>query len=345
MNHKNLNVKIKSHKFLKDKLKNKRINKIYSRFEKSLNIKEDFVVAVSGGPDSLALAFLAKIYSIKKKLTSKFYIVDHKLRLESTKEAKTVKDVLKKNLINSEILTWKGKKPSKNIQSLARNKRYELLFTKCEKYKISNILFGHHQDDLFENFFIRMLRGSGLKGLISLDIKSKIRNKNIFRPLLDQKKKDLVFISKNVFNFYIKDPTNNDEKFKRIVIRKLIEDLKKNGLDKKKFSTTIKNLKNSNSVINFYVDENIHKNTFFSKKDHKLILNQLFFKQPYEIIFRGFSELIKIIGKKHYPVRGKKLDKIINKIEKENLSKVTLGGCIIEKVNQSVIISKEYKNI
>ena len=75
-------------KLLKDKLKNKKIIKIYKIFEKSLKINENFIVAVSGGPDSLALSFLAKIYSIKKKLKAKFFIIDHKLRNESTKEAK-----------------------------------------------------------------------------------------------------------------------------------------------------------------------------------------------------------------------------------------------------------------
>ena len=342
MSLKNLSVKIKTPKLLKDKLKNKKINQIYKKFEKSLDIKEDFIVAVSGGPDSLALAFLAKIYSIKKRLNSKFLIVDHKLRQESTKEAKTVKQVLKKYSIKSEILTWKGKKPSKNIQSLARNKRYELLFSQCDKYKIKNLLIGHHQDDLFENFFIRMLRGSGLKGLISFDKKNKIGNKNLFRPLLNHKKADLVFISKHVFNFYINDPTNNDDKYLRIKIRKLIKDFQKNGLDKKKFTKTIKNLKLSNSVINFYVNENLQRNVFFSDKDNKLILNDIFFKQPYEVIFRAFSESIKIIGKKYYPVRGKKLDRIIKDIENDDFFKVTLGGCIIEKVNQTVIISKEH---
>ena len=86
MSLKNLNVKIKIPKILKNKLNNKKINKIYNNFEKSLNINESFVVAVSGGPDSLALAFLAKIYSIKKKFKCKFLIVDHKLRKESTKK-------------------------------------------------------------------------------------------------------------------------------------------------------------------------------------------------------------------------------------------------------------------
>jgi len=342
MSLKNLSATIKIPKLFKDKLKNNRINQIYKRFEKSFNINENFGVAVSGGPDSLALAFLAKIYSIKRKLVPKFFIVDHKLRSESTKEAKVVKDLLKQILITPEILTWKGKKPSKNIQSLARKKRYELIYKRCDKYKINNILIGHHQDDLFENFFIRLLRGSGLKGLISLDKENKIGDKNLLRPLLDQKKEDLVFLSKNVFNFYVQDPTNNDEKYQRIKIRKLIKELQKNGLDKNKFFKTIKNLKYSNKVVNFYVSENLKKNTFFSDKSNKLILNKIFFHQPYEIIFRALSESIKLIGKKYYSARGKKLDKIIKDIENNQSFRATLGGCIIEKVNETVIISKEH---
>ena len=342
MSHKNLSVKIKIPKNLNKKLNNKKIIQIYRKFEKSLNINSDFIVAVSGGPDSLALAFLAKIYSIKKKVNSNFFIVDHKLRTESTKEAKAVKQVLKKHSINAQILTWKGQKPSKNVQSLARKKRYELLFAQSKKYKTNNILLGHHQDDLFENFFIRILRGSGLKGLISLDKKSNFYGKNLLRPLLDQKKEDLVYLSKNVFNFYVKDPSNNDEKYQRIKIRKLIKELKKNGLSKEKFLNTIKNLKYSNAVVNFYVNENLQKNTFFSKNNKRLILNESFFQQPYEIIFRSLSDLIKLVGKKYYSTRGKKLSKILSDIEKNRLFKVTLGGCIIEKVNQTVIISKEH---
>ena len=76
MSHKNLSVKIKIPKILKDKLNNKKVSQIYKKFEKSIDLKNNFIVAVSGGPDSLALAFLAKIYSIKNNLISKFYIVD-----------------------------------------------------------------------------------------------------------------------------------------------------------------------------------------------------------------------------------------------------------------------------
>ena len=250
--------------------------------------------------------------------------------------------MLKKKLIKSEILTWKGRKPIKNIQSEARIKRYELLFKQCEKFKIKNILLGHHQGDLFENFFIRFLRGSGLKGLISLDKRSKIKNKNILRPLIDQKKEDLVYISKKAFNFYVEDPTNLDETFQRIRVRKLINELEKNGLNKEKFLQTIRNLKYSENVVSFYVNENLKKNTFFSKKKNTLILNKFFFIQPHEVIFRGLSESLKLVGKKYYSVRGKKLDKIINDIKNNPSLRSTLGGCIIEKVNETVIISKEY---
>ena len=341
MSLKNSSVKIKIPKLLQEKLNIKKIGQIYKKFEKTLNIKEDFIVAVSGGPDSLALAFLAKIYSIKNRIKSNYFIIDHKLRPESTKEAKIVKNILKKYLINSEILTWKGKKPHKNIQSLARKKRYELLFGQCDKLKTNNILLGHHRDDLFENFFIRILRGSGLKGLVSFDKKRTIVNKNLLRPLLSQKKEDLLFLSKTVFNFYVQDPTNEDEKYQRIKVRKLIKELKKNGLDEKKFFKTIENLKSSNIVIDHYVRQNLLKNTFYLNKKNQLILNEIFFQQPYEVAFRALSESIKLIGKKYYLVRGKKLDRIMTDIEKNKFFKATLGGCVIEKVNQTVIISKE----
>jgi len=345
MSPKNLNVVKKNHKILKNNLNIKRISKIYKKFEKNIDLNTNFIVAVSGGPDSLALAFCAKIYSIKNKVKSKFFIVDHKLRSDSTKEAKKVKQLLKKYSFDTEILTWKGKKPSSNLSSIARDNRYKLLFKKCDKLKIDNILLGHHQDDLLENFFIRILRGSGLNGLVSLAKKTQIGNKILLRPLLNEKKEDLIFLSKKVFNFYVQDPTNEDEKFQRIKIRKLIKELKGYGLNKKKFLKTIKNLKYSNSVVNYYVSENLKMNSFFSKKNNKIILNDKFFEQPYEIVFRSLSESIRLIGKRYYSVRGKKVDNIIKFIKNNESYKATLGGCIIEKVDQTVIISKEYTKI
>ena len=342
MSLKNSSVASKIPNTLEKNLNHKRIKKIYQNFEKNINISEKFIVAVSGGPDSLALAFLSKIYSIKKKIDAKFFIVDHKLRKTSTKEAQKTQKILKTYLIDTKILTWFGKKPLKNIQSKAREKRYQLLFLESDKLKINNILLGHNENDLFENFFIRMLRGSGLKGLVSLDKEVVIDGKNLLRPLIYEKKEDLRFIAKKVFNFYIDDPSNKDEKYLRVQVRKLIKEFQDKGLDRKKLITTIKNLKHSNNVLDYYVNENLKKNTFFSSKKNKLIIKNQYFDQPFEVILRSLSESIKFIGRGSYSVRGKKLAKIISKIENNRFYKQTLGGCVIEKVNQTLILSKEH---
>ena len=341
MSPKNLNV-IKIPKILKEKLSNKKITRLYDIFERNFDIQDSFITAVSGGPDSLALAFLTKIYSIKNKVNCSYFIVDHKLRKESTGEARQVKKILNNFNIKSKILTWHGKKPTTNIQSLARKKRYDLLFSVCKKSKITNLILGHHLDDLFENFFIRMVRGSGLKGLVSLEKKTIINNINLIRPLLNFNKKDLEFISKHVFNFFINDVSNNDTKFTRIRIRKLINEFQNNGLDKAKLFLTLKNLKKSNNALSFYVKKNKKLNSFFYKKKKELVLNKNFFNHPYEVVFRSISDFIKLIGNKYSAVRGKKIDYILEKIRQNSLKKETLGGCVIKKVNQTVIISKEY---
>ena len=341
MSPKNLNVSSKTHRLLLEKLKDKRIFQIYKKFEKNLNINENFIVAVSGGPDSLALSFLAKIYSIKKSLNVKYYIVDHKLRENSTLEAKLVKKQLKKFLINLDILTWHGAKPKNNIQSIARKKRYSLLSNKAKNFKIKNILLGHHLDDLFENFFIRILRGSGLNGLVSLDKKTQNKKINLIRPLLDFEKKDLIYISNYIFDSYVKDPSNENDKFKRVRVRNLLQNLEAEGLDKNKFILTINNLKFANETIKFYTKKNLEENTSFLINKKIVVLKDKFFNQSQEVIFRSFTEIFKFVGKKYYPVRGKKIDRITQSLKNSISLKITLGGCIVKKVNQTVIVSKE----
>jgi len=341
MSLKNLSVENKIPNFYKKKLLNQRVNQIFKKFENSFKVTDNFVVAVSGGPDSLALAILTKIYALKKNLDPKYFIVDHRLRKESTKEALKVKKILKSFKINSSILTWNGKKPNKNIQSLARNKRYELLFFKCRKLRIKNLVLGHHTDDLIENFFLRMVRGSGLKGLVSLGANAQIKKINLIRPLIEFDKKDLIFLSKLVFNSYVDDPSNHDIKYNRIKVRNLINQFKDFGLDKKKLQLTIENLKRSDQTIKFYVEKNKRENSISNRRSGELILKQDFFNNPHEIVFRSLSDLIHLIGQKSNFPRGKKIDNILSKINQVILKKETLGGCVIKMINHTVILTKE----
>ena len=138
MSPKNLNASNKTHKNLINNLRDKRILQIYKKFENILGLNQDFIVGVSGGSDSLALCFLTKIYAIKKSLNVYYFIVNHRLRKNSSAEAQSAKKLLKKYNIKSDILNWYGKKPISNIQSLARNKRYSLLINQAKK-KISKL--------------------------------------------------------------------------------------------------------------------------------------------------------------------------------------------------------------
>ena len=341
MSLKNLSVRKKIPNIYQSRLSNQRVINIFKKFETSFKIDTNFIVAVSGGADSLALAFLTKVYALKKNLYPRYFIVDHKLRKESTHEANKVKKILKFLKINSNVLTWKGKKPVTNIQSLARSKRYELLFSKCKSLKINNLVLGHHIDDLIENFFLRMARGSGLKGLVSLGINSQFKNINLIRPLIKFNKKDLIFLSKFIFNFHVEDPSNHNVKFNRIKVRNLIKEFKNFGLDKKKFQLTIENLKESDQSIKFYVERNKRKNCIFNQRKDILILKENFFDNSREVIFRSLTDLIHLIGRKPNFVRGKKIENILSKIKAGKLSKITLGGCVIKKVNHTVILTKE----
>ena len=147
----------------------------------------------------MALTALAKSYSYENKCKIYYVLVDHNIRKNSSKEAKSVKKLLKKHQITLNIL--KNKKPiEKNIQSEARVVRYNLLKSFCKKKKIKTILTAHNLEDQVETFFIRLSRGSGLHGLSSMRPIYKIEdNINLIRPLLDFKKIELIKISKLIF--------------------------------------------------------------------------------------------------------------------------------------------------
>ena len=94
MNLKNLSAQNKTHNKILGQLNKKKISKIYNEFASSLKVKDNLAVAVSGWPDSLALAYLAKCYALKNKIKIHYFIVNHKLRSESSVEAKNVKKIL-----------------------------------------------------------------------------------------------------------------------------------------------------------------------------------------------------------------------------------------------------------
>ena len=144
------------------------ILKNYYLFEK----KPKIAVAVSGGPDSMALLFLLNVWIKKNKGSLVALIVDHKIRKDSGKEAKTVCDYLKKHKIRSKIINISKKNVLKKTMSEARQNRFLQMVRYCKKYKFLHLFFGHHNNDNIETFLLRKIAGSNFEGLRSMQHKT-----------------------------------------------------------------------------------------------------------------------------------------------------------------------------
>ena len=347
MKRKSLTVKNKVHKKILSHLNNKEFKKIYKKFEEFLKFRKinTFVVSLSGGSDSLALAYFSKCFQILNNKKVYYVHIDHKIRKNSSKEARDLKFLMNKFCIKCEILPWKKITEARITQENARIARYSLLGSFCKKKRINALLLGHHRDDLYENFFIRMLRGSGIRGLTSFSSQDIFINKSLkgYRPFLNITKKTLLKVTNKVFDYYIDDPSNSNDQFLRIRVRNLLKSLQNEGFDKKKFDLTYCNLHSANETLKYYSDQNVINNTNYFRKNLKdsLVLNRKFFKQPDEIVLRSLSNLISKINSKYYYPRGKSLLKKIFEIRGNSFKKTTLGGCIIERVNNTTLIYPE----
>jgi len=328
-------------------IKDPKIKKIYTKFKaiifKKIK-KKSFALAVSGGSDSLCLAYFSKMYASEFKNKIHVLIVDHKLRKESHKEALKAKGILKKKRIPSKILNWKGKVPKRNIQRNARNIRYSLISNYCSKRNIKFLITAHHTDDQIENFFIRLLRGSGLTGLSSMSESVNYNsNLKIVRPFLSFKKIDLKYITLNFFKTYIKDPSNENEKFLRVRIRKYRRNMEKEGLGTGKIIKTVNNLLSASKALDFYKNKALYKYVSFLPKNKCSINTQIFSDEAGEIIFKSFSDILSLVSGTYYPPRSKKIISLIDRVKKAKFNKSTLGGCVIEKKDNFVLISKEQR--
>ena len=247
---------------------NKKISFIYSNFKSQLNLsikKNTFLVAVSGGPDSLALSALSRVFSKEQKVKVHYVLIDHGIRANSSKEAFSIKKLLQKRKINLTILKNK-KKINKNIQSHARTIRYDLLLSYCKKHRIKFIMTGHHRDDQIETFLIRLSRGSGIQGLSSMSKITKLDSgTKLFRPLLNENKKDLLFIAKKYYGKIFKDPSNTNQRYLRTNIRNLINQLEKNGIKRDQIINSINNLASTRDTLNSYTQD-VEKKCLIKKK-------------------------------------------------------------------------------
>ena len=296
---------------------------------RELRVNSDIAVAVSGGPDSLALMHLSNRYALNNNINLTVLSIDHGIRAESSKEIVWLKKVAKKNKINFYSTKLKKKINSSNTLSKARTLRYEALSKYCNKKKIKFLLTAHHLDDEIENFLMRLIRGSGIKGLSSLKVKSRYKNTKLIlvRPLLEYSKKSLIAYLSEQKQTYINDRTNYNNKYDRSRIRKLSQQLINEGLSKVRFKNVLKNLKNADNAINTAVSNYLEEQVKLIEKNIISFRSKEFISLPEEIQHRVLVKLCRFAGKSNKVPRSRSIQELINSIVKEKSFKRTLNSC------------------
>jgi tRNA(Ile)-lysidine synthase len=176
-------------------------------------------VAFSGGLDSTVLLH-ATIKAHGKKNVHALH-VHHGIQKEADQWQAHCKAVAKKLGCHFDTRNVKLNKLS-NIESQARDLRYESLTQMCQAHNIQDLLLAHHLDDQAETVLIQLMRGAGLPGLSAMpQVKSK-ELIHLWRPFLNMRRKDLEIYAKEHQLTWIEDPSNQDESYRRNAIRKSI---------------------------------------------------------------------------------------------------------------------------
>lgn len=174
-------------------------------------------VAVSGGPDSLALLLLAVAARPGRVRAA---TVDHGLRPEARAEAAAVAAICAERAVPHEILAVQVRG---NIQSAAREARYHALAKWCATHGLSWLATAHHADDQAETLLMRLNRGSGLAGLAGVRRRRDLApGLTLIRPLLEWRKAELEEIVIAAGLVPVQDPSNTDPAFDRTGIRRLL---------------------------------------------------------------------------------------------------------------------------
>ncbi|MDQ3078861.1 MAG: tRNA lysidine(34) synthetase TilS [Pseudomonadota bacterium] len=198
-----------------------------ARFAADLNVLLDpgerLGVAVSGGPDSLALLLLAAAARPGQVSAAS---VDHGLREGSRGEAEMVARLCADIGVAHEILTidWL-RTPTSALQEQARDARYAALGRWAEAQGLSAVATGHHADDQAETLMMRLLRGAGVRGLAAMRPSSPLRGNmklKLVRPLLGWRRAKLASIVAAAGVTAVSDPSNGDEQHERVRIRRLL---------------------------------------------------------------------------------------------------------------------------
>ncbi|WP_375404643.1 tRNA lysidine(34) synthetase TilS [uncultured Sphingomonas sp.] len=177
-------------------------------------------LAVSGGPDSMAMLALAT-----EALDGRVSVatVDHRLRPEAEREAALVAGACVRLGVPHAVLVPDAAIVGAGVQAQARGVRYALLARWAGAGGIEAVATAHHADDQAETFLMRAGRGSGLAGLAGVRARTVIAGMMVVRPLLDWRRAELRAVARRRELPFVDDPSNADDRFERTRVRRLLD--------------------------------------------------------------------------------------------------------------------------
>lgn len=240
-----------------------------------------YVLAVSGGVDSVVLLDLLAIHS---KTNLVIAHLDHGIRHNSSEDSEFVSELAKKYGVK--FVTASAKLGKDASEETARNFRYDFLFKVAGDIKADGVITAHHQDDAIETCFINIIRGTGRHGLSSLK-----NRPGLYRPMLGIRKKEIINYAKNHNLSWREDQTNSDTKYLRNNLRlKVIP--KMSEADRKKVITIIEKSNDNNEKIDYILNNLLRRGLH---KDQPTLSRKWFSKLPTQIS----NEVIYTILKKY----------------------------------------------
>jgi len=184
----------------------------------ALSPGDGVVVAVSGGADSLLLAFSLFLEREELALSIHAVVIDHQLQENSGAIALETKRALEKFGIESITIIPVEVEKRDGIEADARRARYQALVEFARKVSALRIFLGHNQDDLAESVLLGLTQGSGTKSLAAMRVDDGL----YVRPFLALEREVIRQACQEVKLDYWNDPHNDDERFTRVKIRKKI---------------------------------------------------------------------------------------------------------------------------
>jgi len=303
------------------------------------------ILAVSGGPDSTALMFLAARWRAARRKGPRLIIVtvDHGLRPESAREAASVKRLAARLKLEHRTVRWSGRKPATGLQEGARAARYRLLVAAARREGARHILTGHTLDDQAETVLFRLARGSGLGGLAGMARTSALDQMTLIRPLLDIPKARLVATLDATKVPFLEDPSNRDSRFARARLRELAPALAREGLDAQRLAKLARRLGRAEQALARATEQALaHLCRQASAQARQMVLDARGFSElPAEIALRALGHAIGEIGREG-PVKLGKLETLLAAVlesgTKRTRMRRTLAGAMITADPQKIMI-------